>query len=309
MSFASLKKNRNNFFEKAKEEAKKQTSKSFDKEEDNRFWSPTVDKAGNGFFVIRFLPAADGDDMPWLRTFKHAFQQGSTWFIENCLTTIGQDCPVCTANSELWNTGSKANQEIVRKRKRKLTYISNILVVKDPTNPDNDGKVFLFKYGKKIFDKLNSLMHPEFEDETAINPFDAWEGANLKLKIRMVEGYRNFDKSEFDVQSAIADSDEDIEAIWKREHSLAEFTDPKNFKSASALQERLNKVLSGGSGLSQNHNEDADDDMPRKASSAPAKPQKTAEAPKLAKVADEDDETMAFLKGLAKDDLDDEIPF
>jgi len=214
---------------------------------DDRFWYPETDKAGNGSAIIRFLPASavDGEEgLPWVRTFSHGFQGPGGWLIENCLTTLNEKCPVCENNSVLWNSGLEANKEIVRKRKRKLTYISNILVISDPKNPDNEGKVFLFKFGKKIFDKITEAMNPEFEDETAINPFDFWEGANFKIKIRQVEGYRNYDRSEFDSPTALYDGDDDkLESLWKREHSLKEFVNPSQFKSYDKIKERLNAVL------------------------------------------------------------------
>lgn len=214
---------------------------------DDRFWYPETDKAGNGSAIIRFLPASavDGEEgLPWVRTFSHGFQGPGGWLIENCLTTLNEKCPVCENNSVLWNSGLEANKEIVRKRKRKLTYISNILVISDPKNPDNEGKVFLFKFGKKIFDKITEAMNPEFEDETAINPFDFWEGANFKVKIRQVEGYRNYDRSEFDSPSALFDGDDEkLETLWKREHSLKEFVNPSQFKSYDKIKERLNAVL------------------------------------------------------------------
>jgi len=214
---------------------------------DDRFWYPETDKAGNGSAIIRFLPASavDGEEgLPWVRTFSHGFQGPGGWLIENCLTTLNEKCPVCENNSVLWNSGLEANKEIVRKRKRKLTYISNILVISDPKNPDNEGKVFLFKFGKKIFDKITEAMNPEFEDETAINPFDFWEGANFKVKIRQVEGYRNYDRSEFDSPTALYDgNDEKLESLWKKEYSLKEFIQPSQFKSYDKIKERLNAVL------------------------------------------------------------------
>jgi hypothetical protein len=214
---------------------------------DDRFWYPETDKAGNGSAIIRFLPASavDGEEgLPWVRTFSHGFQGPGGWLIENCLTTLNEKCPVCENNSVLWNSGLEANKEIVRKRKRKLTYISNILVISDPKNPDNEGKVFLFKFGKKIFDKITEAMNPEFEDETAINPFDFWEGANFKIKIRQVEGYRNYDRSEFDSPTALYDGDDDkLESLWKKEHSLKEFVKPSQFKTYDKIKERLNAVL------------------------------------------------------------------
>jgi len=221
--------------------------------DDERFWQPEVDKAGNGMAIIRFLPApaADGDDaLPWVRRFNHAFQGTGGWLIDNCLTTNAQTCPVCEHNSILWNSGIEANKEIVRKQKRKLTYIANILVISDPKNPANEGQIKLYKFGKKIFDKISEAMNPEFADETPMNPFDFWEGANFKIKIRQVEGYRNYDKSEFDTPAALSDDDAKLEKIWKSEHSLKEFIDAKHFKSYDQLKARLTLVL-GLNGVTQ----------------------------------------------------------
>ena len=213
---------------------------------DDRLWSPEVDKAGNGYAVIRFLdsPQVDGEDgMPWVQVFNHGFQGPGGWLIENCLTSINQKCPVCEHNSSLWNSGVETNKEIARKQKRKLSYIANILVVKDAAHPENEGKVFLFKFGKKIFDKIKEKLEPQFEDEKSVNPFNFWQGANFKLKIRNVEGYRNYDKSEFDVVSPVDEDDNKIEKIWKSEHSLKEFLNPKDFKSYDELKTKLERVL------------------------------------------------------------------
>jgi gp32 DNA binding protein like len=214
---------------------------------DNRFWQAEVDKAGNGYAVIRFLdaPQVDGEDgLPWIQVFNHGFQGPGGWLIDNCLTSINQKCPVCEHNNALWNSGIESNKDIVRKQKRKLSYIANILVVKDAAHPENEGKVFLFKFGKKIFDKIKEKIEPQFEDEKAINPFNFWEGANFKLKIRNVEGYRNYDKSEFDTVSAVADGDDDeIEKIWKNSYSLKEFLKPSEFKPYDELKKKLDRVL------------------------------------------------------------------
>ena len=211
---------------------------------DDRFWTPTVDKAGNGYAVIRFLPPPAEEDVPFVRLYDHGFQ-GPTglWYIENSLTSIGKPDPVSEYNTKLWNSGLESDKEVARKQKRRLHFISNIYVVFDPGNPDNEGKVFLYKYGKKIFDKLNEAMNPQFEDEQAVNPFDMWEGANFKLKIRKVEGYRNYDRSEFDGSSPLMEDDGELEKIWKSQFSLQEFVDPSNFKSYEQLQERLTRVL------------------------------------------------------------------
>ena len=212
--------------------------------DDERLWKPTLDKTNNGFAVIRFLPAPEGEELPWTKMYSHAFQGLSgSWYIENSLTTIGQKDPLGEHNRELWNTGSETNKEIVRKQKRKLSYYSNIYVVKDPTNPQNEGKVFLYKYGKKIFDKIMEAMQPEFEDETPINPFDFWQGANFKLKIVKKDGYWNYDKSEFGSIEPLLDDDDALEAIWKKEYSLTAITAPDQFKSYEELERRMNTVL------------------------------------------------------------------
>ena len=214
--------------------------------QDDRFWQPEVDKVGNGSAVIRFLDSPQDNDIPWVRTFNHGFksERSGKWFIEECPTTVNQECPVCAANNELWETGVKENQDIVRQRKRKLHYISNILVIKDPKNPENEGKVKLFKYGKKIYDKIMDAMDPKFDDITPLQPFDFWEGANFKLRICKVEGYRNYDKSEFDVPSAISDDDSEVESIWKQEHDLRPFIDPASFKDFDTLKKRFEAVVS-----------------------------------------------------------------
>lgn len=245
-SFANLKRNRSSFDKLSKAiEATTQTSEN--SKDDNRLWQPSVDKAGNGMAIVRFLPApaVDGDDaLPWVRVFHHGFQGPGGWLIDNCLTTVNEKCPVCEHNSTLWNSGIEANKDIARKQKRKLSYLANIYIVSDPSNPENEGQIRLFKFGKKIFDKITEAMNPEFADETPINPFDLWEGANFKLKIRNVEGYRNYDKSEFADKSALLGGDDDkLEELWKSEYSLKEFTDKKHFKPYEQLKGRLDKVL------------------------------------------------------------------
>ena len=213
---------------------------------DERLWKPVVDKSGNGYAVIRFLPAPAGEELPWVRLWNHAFQ-GPTgqWYIENSLTTMNQNDPVSEFNSALWNSGVESDKEIARKQKRKLQYYSNIYVVEDTMNPENNGKVMLYRYGKKIYDKIMEAMQPEFADETPINPFDLWEGANFKLKIRKVDGYWNYDKSEFDNPVQLKPTDEELETIYGKTHSLADFTAPSNFKSYDELKARLDAVLSG----------------------------------------------------------------
>ena len=245
-SFANLKRNSNSF-EKLSKAVEATSAGTENSKDDNRFWQPEVDKAGNGMAIIRFLPApaVDGDDaLPWVRTFSHGFQGPGGWFIDNCLTTLNEKCPVCEHNNTLWNSGIEANKDVARKQKRKLSYLANILVVSDPSNPSNEGQIKLYKFGKKIFDKITEAMNPEFADETPVNPFDMWEGANFKLKIRNVEGYRNYDKSEFaDVSALLDGNDEKLEELWKKEYSLKDFTERKNFKPYDQLKGRLDKVL------------------------------------------------------------------
>ena len=211
--------------------------------DDDRFWRPELDKSGNGSAVIRFLPSPEGEDLPWARTWNHGFQGPGGWYIENSLTTLGQKDPVSEHNSQLWNSGIEANKETARKQKRRLTYIANVYIVKDPTNPQNEGQIRLYKFGKKIWDKINDKMNPEFEDETPVNPFDFWQGANFKVKIRKVDGFSNYDKSEFTAPAPLLEDDDQMEAVWKKQNSLAEFTDPKNFKTYEELKEKMDRVL------------------------------------------------------------------
>ena len=243
MSFANMKKNRNKSLESLIKETEKINSPSFGNGDDDRFWRTALDKSGNGYAVIRFLPAPAGEDVPWVRTFNHGFQGPGGWYIENSLTTLGQKDPVSEYNTSLWNSGIEANKDIARKQKRRLTYISNIYIVKDPSNPENEGTVRLFKYGKKIFDKVNDMMNPSFEDETPVNPFDFWEGANFKMKIRKVDGFSNYDKSEFDNPAPLLEDDDKMEEIWKTQHSLQEFLAPEHFKSYIDLKVKLDKIL------------------------------------------------------------------
>ena len=248
MDFETLKTSSSNFdkLTKALEtNLKPEDQSNKRKYEDDRFWKPELDKTGNGFAVIRFLPAVENEDLPWQRVWSHAFQDKGGWYIENSLTTLSQKDPVSEENTRLWNTGLDSDKEIARKRKRKLSYYSNILVVSDPKHPDNEGKVFLFKFGKKIFDKITEAMQPAFDDEQPINPFDFWKGANFKLKIRKVDGYWNYDKSEFESVSQVAVDDEKIKAIWKQQHALKPFVDLSNFKTYDELKEKLNRVITG----------------------------------------------------------------
>jgi len=242
--FSSLKKNRTKTLDKLNSQLEKISSKSYQDPNAGKFWKPTRDKAGNGFAVIRFLPAPQGEEMPFVRLWDHGFQ-GPTglWYIENSLTTLNQDDPVSEFNSKLWNSGVESDKDQARKQKRRLKYTANIYVVKDSGNPENEGKVFLYQFGKKIFDKLNDLMNPTFEDEDPVNPFDLWEGANFRLKIRQFEGYPNYDKSEFDPAAPLSDDDAELERIWGEQHSLEEIVSEKNFKSYAELKTKLYRVL------------------------------------------------------------------
>ena len=267
---------------------------------DDRFWKPELDKSGNGYAVFRFLPAVKNEDLPWARLWSHAFQGPGGWYIENSLTTLNKKDPVSESNSLLWNSGVDADKEIARKRKRKLSYIANVLIINDAKHPENEGQIKLFKFGKKIFDKITEAMKPEFEDEKPINPFDFWEGANFKLKIRKVDGYWNYDKSEFDSASAIADNDEAIEEIWNKQYALKPFLAPENFKSYDELKSKLDKVLSGV----RNTGTAEDVAIPPAAQvSKPAVVEETVSAPTPAVEQDEDsDETLSYFSKLAEED-------
>ena len=288
MSLEALKKSNSldKLLNAVKEDSAPQEKKSY---VDERLWKPELDKSGNGYAVIRFLPAVEGEDMPWAKVWNHAFQ-GPTgqWYIENSLTTVGQKDPVSEHNTKLWNTGLESDKETARKQKRKLQYFSNIYVVSDSKHPENEGKVFLYRYGKKIFDKLMAAMQPEFEDESPINPFDFWEGANFKLKIRKVDGYWNYDKSEFETPSALGD-DSVIESVWKKQYSLKEFTAPTNFKSYEELKTRLDAVLSGT--VSVGNVTDTMDDEPIASPKVDTKPVESKQ--------EDEDDTMDYFNKLA----------
>jgi len=268
--------------------------------QDDRFWKPELDKSGNGYAVFRFLPAVKDEDLPWARLWSHAFQGPGGWYIENSLTTLNKKDPVSESNSLLWNSGVDADKEIARKRKRKLSYIANVLIINDAKHPENEGQIKLFKFGKKIFDKITEAMKPEFEDEKPINPFDFWEGANFKLKIRKVDGYWNYDKSEFDSPTAIADNDESIEEIWNKQYALKPFLAPENFKSYDELKSKLDKVLSGV------RNTGTAEDVAIPPAAQVSKPDVVAEtvsAPTPAVEEDEDsDETLSYFSKLAEED-------
>lgn len=299
-NFETLRQNRKSSFDKLTNELNKLSQNTpQDNTNDDRFWKPDVDKAGNGYAIIRFLPAPAGEDVPFVRIWDHGFQGTGGWYIEKSLTTLGKQDPVSEYNTKLWNSGIESNKDLVRKQKRRLSYFSNIFVVSDPTRPENNGKVFLFKYGKKIFDKLNEAMHPQFPGEVAVNPFDLWEGANFKLKIRQVEGYRNYDKSEFDAPGSLEGDDAFLESVWKSEHSLSELIDPKHFKSYDELKMRLEKAigLTNETGQARSHSDHEEEAFPV--------PQKSAAAPSAPKASapwdDDEDEDLNFFKKLASD--------
>ena len=246
MSFANLKSSRGSSIDQLVKAAEAVSTKTETKNyDDDRFWKPTRDKAGNGYAVVRFLPAKEGEDLPWVRYWDHGFK-GPTglWYIENSLTSIGKDDPVSESNGLLWNTGRDEDKALARERKRRLHYVSNVLVVSDPSNPQNEGKVFVYKFGKKIFDKIMDVMQPQFADEDPVNPYDFWEGADFKIKIRKVEGWVNYDKSEFAQAAPLMGGDEEqLEGVYNKLHSLADFIDPKNYKSYDELKAKMNKVL------------------------------------------------------------------
>lgn len=300
-SFSELKRSASNSFDKLNQELTKLNSNQTNSRDD-RLWNCATDKAGNGYAVIRFLPAPAGEDVPFVRMFTHGFKGPGGWYIENSLTTIGQQDPIAELNTRLWNSGVESDKEIVRKQKRQLNFYSNIYVVKDSANPENEGKVFLFRYGKKIFDKLTDLMNPSFEDEKPIDPFNLWTGANFKLKIRKVEGYSNYDKSEFDTAGPLLDDDDKLEAIWKSEYSLKELTDPKNFRTYDELKRRLDRALGNAQDttrLSQSLQDEAD--MPWSEPVPRARATEARAAPAASSV-DDDDEDFEFFKKLADED-------
>ena len=266
----------------------------------DRFWKPALDKSGNGYAVFRFLPAVQDEDLPWARLWSHAFQGPCGWLIENSLTTINKKCPISESNSLLWNSGVEADKDIARKRKRKLSYTANIMIVSDPKHPENEGQIKLYKFGKKILDKITEAMKPEFEDETPINPFDFWECANFKLKIRKVDGYWNYDKSEFDSKTAIAPNDEAIEEIWNKQFPLKPFLADENFKSYDELKSKLDKVLSGV----RNTGTAEDVAIPPAAPKVEPVVAETVSSPTPAPITEDDDsdETLSYFSKLAEED-------
>jgi len=302
MDFETLKTSSSNFDKLTKaleQNLNPEDQSNKNKYQDDRLWKIEMDKTGNGYAVIRFLPASNGEDMPWQRVWSHAFQDKGGWYIENSLTTLGQKDPVSEENTRLWNTGVDSDKEIARKRKRKLSYYANILVVSDPKHPENEGQVKLFKFGKKIFDKITEAMQPAFEDEKPINPFDFWKGANFKLKLRKVDGYWNYDKSEFEGVSQIKESDDDIKAIWEKQYPLKPFVAPDNFKSYDELKSKLHRVISGTT--SAETVESAD--LPPSQSAAPVKSAEVAQPKSIdMKIDDSDDDTLDYFSKLAEEE-------
>jgi hypothetical protein len=305
MAFADLKKKSGSFANLTKEIEK---MSSGGKKVDERFWKPQVDKSGNGFAVIRFLPESEGADLPWAQVWSHAFQGPGGWYIENSLTTLGQKDPVSALNSSLWNSGNESDKDIARKQKRKLSYYSNIYVVKDPLNPENEGKVFLYKYGKRIFDKIMAKMQPnenDYDPEPAFNPFDLWKGADFKLKIRKVDGYWNYDKSEFAQPNTLGDFDDDrLEQIWKEGYSLAEFEDSKNFKSYDALKARLDLVLKSQARVAPSLDESLEDETEGRGTPRDwgAEVTEFRQKSAVAAPAAEETDTLSYFQSLAEED-------
>ena len=267
---------------------------------DERLWKPEVDKTGNGFAVIRFLPAPESEDIPWAKMYSHAFQGPGGWYIENSLTTTGGKDPVSEHNRELWNSGNESDKDVVRKQKRKLSYYANIYVVKDPTNPQNEGGVFLYKFGKKIFDKVMEAMQPEFEDETPINPFDFWQGANFKLKIVKKDGYWNYDKSEFDASAPLLDDDDALEALWKKQYSLAAVTAADQFKSYDDLSKRLKYVLGQKPPARRVFDEELEDESEGRGSFTPDFKSKAPAPAPVASASEDEDDALSYFQKLAE---------
>jgi len=268
---------------------------------DERFWKAELDKTGVGSAVVRFLPAPDGEELPWVKVYSHAFQGPGGWYIENSLTTIGGKDPVSEYNRELWNSGNEADKDVVRRQKRKLSYYANIYVVKDPTNPQNEGGVFLYKFGKKIFDKIMEAMQPEFEDETPINPFDFWQGANFKLKIVKKDGYWNYDKSEFDAPSPLLEDDDALEALWKKEYSLAAVTAADQFKTYDELEKRLKYVLGQGRPARRVDEEVSDEDNSRGSYTPDFASRKPEPVAAVASASSDEDDALSYFQKLAEE--------
>jgi hypothetical protein len=273
---------------------------------DERLWKPEMDKTGNGYAVIRFLPAPDGEELPWAKMYSHAFQGPGGWYIENSLTTTGGKDPVSEYNRELWNSGNEADKDTVRKQKRKLSYYANIYVVQDKANPHNEGGVFLYKFGKKIFDKIMESMQPEFEDETPINPFDFWQGANFKLKLKKVAGYWNYDSSEFDRIAPLLDDDDALEAVWQKQYSLSSLVASDQFKSYEDLEKRLKMVLGAKPAARRYDEETANEDNDRGSYSpdfnrAKQTVESAVASTPIASASEDEDDALSYFQKLAEE--------
>lgn len=273
---------------------------------DERLWKPEMDKTGNGYAVIRFLPAPDGEELPWAKMYSHAFQGPGGWYIENSLTTTGGKDPVSEYNRELWNSGNEADKDTVRKQKRKLSYYANIYVVQDKANPHNEGGVFLYKFGKKIFDKIMESMQPEFEDETPINPFDFWQGANFKLKLKKVAGYWNYDSSEFDKVAPLLDDDDALEAVWQKQYSLSSLVAADQFKSYEDLEKRLKMVLGAKPAARRYDEETANEDNDRGSYSpdfnrAKQTVESAVASTPIASASEDEDDALSYFQKLAEE--------
>lgn len=297
MSFSDLKKQSRTSIDQLVKRLEEDSNKKDYK--DDRFWRPELDKSKNGFAIIRFLPKVEGEDIPWTKLYSHAFQGPGGWYIENSLTSLNQKDPISEMNTMLWNSGTDSDKDLARNRKRKLNYISNIYIVSDPANPQNEGKVFLFKYGSKIFEKIQEAMQPEFKDEEALDPFNFWNGANFKLKIRQVGGFVNYDKSEFDSTTPLMNGDDTkLEKIWKSQYPLKTFIDPSNFKSYDELKQRLQDVLKGDvrgkAPAARTADQIEDEDFVKKSPSIKSKPQ-------VEETIDEETDALDYFKRLAEE--------
>ena len=298
-NFAELKRKSQSNFDFLQKELQKSTNAN--SSGDERLWKPALDASGNGYAVVRFLPAPENESLPWAKLYNHAFQGPGGWLIDNCPTTKGEQCPVCAANNKLWNSGVESDKEVARQRKRKLSYYSNIYVVKDSANPDNEGKVFLYKYGKKIHDKILAAMQPEFQDETPVNPFDLWEGANFKLKIRTIGGYWNYDASEFAAPSALSADDDEMEQLWKQAYSLEAFTTADQFKAYDEIESRMNTVLGVSRPVQQAQYEEDEDPIPTTGGFNDPDITPKAPAPTVSTSESDDDDALSYFQRLAEE--------
>ena len=296
MSFQDLKKSRGGFDTLQKTLETTSGGTGTNSYNDDRYWKIDLDKTGNGYAVVRFLPASQGEDMPWVQYFDHGFQGPGGWYIEKSLTTLNEKDPVSEHNTELWNTGLEANKDIARKQKRRLHYVANVLIVSDPTHPENEGQVKLFRFGKKIFEMLKDKMQPQFEDETPMNPFDLWEGADFKIKVRKVDGYWNYDKSEFSTPKPLSEDDAQMEAVWNSQHSLKEVIAPDQFKSYDELKQKLDRVLGMTASTATAASTASDfDDV------AFPSPEPTIAEPTTATTDVDEDESISYFQKLAND--------